>query len=250
MFQGVFFMSYFDYGFPPYISVAERRAKAERKLKQLKKKNPNIKPVIIEGQTLAYTWWGKEWNANLERYADYQNRIGRGRSYVRHGSVLDLQIMPGKVTALVLGSRRSPYSVTIKIKPIKKTAWNKIQKTCEGKLSSLQKLLDGKFPKDLKEIFTAKGKGLFPAPSEIDFKCTCPDYASMCKHVAAVLYGIGARLDESPELFFILRKVEMKDLITEAVQKKSKKLIEKAKKKSSRVIDDSEVADIFDIDME
>lgn len=243
-------MSYFDYDFPRYITVSERKAKAEKKIKQLRKKNPNIKPVVIEGRALARTWWGKEWNANLERYADYHNRIGRGRNYVRHGSVLDLHIMPGKITALVMGSAKNPYNVTITIKPLQKTVWNKVRKVCEGKLLSLQMLLAGKFPKDLKEIFIVKGKGLFPSPNEIDFKCDCPDYASMCKHVAAALYGIGARLDESPELFFILRKVDMNDLITQTVREKSKKLLKKSTKKTSRIIDDSDVADIFGIDME
>ncbi len=242
-------MSYYN-EYPPYITVGEKRAKAQRKLQQLRKKNPDIKPVTIEGSTLAHTWWGKAWNSNLEKYADYHNRIGRGRSYARHGSVLDLQIMPGKVEALVMGTGSNPYAVTVKIKPIKETTWKEIQKVCEGKLESLQELLAGKFPKSLSEIFTAKGHGLFPSPREIKFNCDCPDWASMCKHVAAVLYGIGARLDKSPELFFILRKAEMKNLITKAVHEKSKKMLKKALKKTSRVIDDSDIADIFNIDME
>ena len=243
-------MSYYYNEYPPYITVGERRAKAQRKLQQLRKKNPDIKPVIIEGSTLAHTWWGKAWNSNLEKYADYHNRIGRGRSYARHGSVLDLQIMPGKVEALVMGTGSNPYVVTVKIKPIKEITWKKIQKVCEGKLESLQELLAGKFPKNLNEIFTAKGHGLFPSPQEIKFNCNCLDWASMCKHVAAVLYGIGARLDKSPELFFVLRKVQMNDLITKAVHEKSKKMLKKAEKKTSRVIDDSDMADIFNISME
>lgn len=242
-------MSYYN-EYPPYITVGEKREKAQKKLQQLRKKNPDIKPVTIEGRTLAHTWWGKAWNSNLEKYADYHNRIGRGRSYVRHGSVLDLQIIPGKVEALVMGTERNPYAVTVKIKPIKETTWKEIQKVCEGKLESLQELLAGKLPKSLSEIFTAKGQGLFPSPREIEFNCNCLDRASMCKHVASVLYGIGARLDKSPELFFVLRKVEMKDLITKAVHEKSRKMLKKAEKKTSRVIDDSNIKDIFNIDME
>jgi uncharacterized Zn finger protein len=236
--------------FPRYVSVAEKRAKAEKKLKQLRKKNPDIRPVVIEGTALARTWWGKSWNINLERYADYSNRIGRGRSYVRHGTVLDLKIESGKVTSLVQGGASKPYSVVIKIKGLSKDIWAKIKDACEGKLDSLPELLAGKFPKALRDIFTEQGKGLFPSPKEIDFDCSCPDWANMCKHVAATLYGVGARLDEDPGLFFKLRKVKVSDLITQAVEDKTKKLLKKAKKKSSRVIDDSDLASVFGIEME
>ena len=238
------------WGYPRYVSVAEKRAKAARKLKQLKKKNPDIKPIFLEGRAIARTWWGKSWNLNLERYADYSNRIGRGRSYVRHGAVLDLQIDPGKVNSLVQGTRSKPYSVEIKIKAVNKMIWKDIKAACEGKLDSLQELLAGKFPKALNEIFMAHGKGLFPSPKEIDFNCSCPDWAYMCKHVAATLYGIGARLDKDPSLFFKLRKVKMKDLVTQAVEDKTRKLLKKAKKKTARVIDESDLADVFGIDIE
>ena len=241
-------MSYWRY--PPYVSVAEKRAKAAKKLKQLKKKNPHINPIEIEGTAIARTWWGKAWNRNLESYADYSNRIGRGRSYVRHGAVLDLQIRPGEVESLVQGSRSKPYSVSIRIKAMGKKNWKEIKTASEGRLDSLQEFLAGKFPKALGEIFTTQGKGLFPSPKEIDFDCSCPDWASMCKHVASTLYGIGARLDQDPGLFFKLRKVKMKDLVTEAVEEKTRKLLKKARKKTRRVIDDSDLADVFGIDME
>ncbi len=242
-------MGYWDY-YPPYISIAEKRAKAARKLNRLKKKNPGIKPILLEGTAIAKTWWGKSWNRNLESYADYSNRIGRGRNYVRHGAVLDLQIDSGKVESLVQGTRSKPYSVNIKIKAVNKKGWQEIKSACEGKLDSLQELLAGKFPKALGETFTTQGKGLFPSPKEIDFSCSCPDWAYMCKHVAATLYGIGARLDEDPGLFFKLRKVKMKDLITQAVEDKTRKLLKKAKKKSERVIADSDLSDLFGIEME
>ena len=238
------------WGYAPYVSVAQKRAKAEKKLKQLKKKNPNIKPVVISGKALAITWWGKAWNANLERYADYANRIGRGRSYVRHRAVLDLQIKPGVISALVQGSTSKPYSVDIKIKALNKKNWQEIKNACIGKIDSLQDLLIGKFPKALNEIFTAQGKGFFPSPAEISFDCSCPDWASMCKHVAATLYGIGARLDENPSLFFKLRKVKMEDLVSEVVKKTADKLLEKAEKTDQRVIDDSDLGDVFGIVME
>lgn len=237
-------------GFEPYVSVAEKKAKAEKKLAQLKKKNPHIKPVVIEGYAIAGSWWGKSWNSNLEGYADYSNRITRGRSYVRNGAILDLQINPGEVRSLVQGTRSKPYSVTIKIKEIPKSTWEKLSKASEGKLDSLQELLAGKFPKPLGELFTARGEGLFPSPKEIEFSCTCPDWASMCKHVAAALYGIGARLDKEPALFFTLRKVDVKDLVSRAVKSKSRELLKKAEKKSSRVMDDNDIAGIFGIELE
>ncbi len=242
-------MGYWGY-YLPYVSVAEKRAKAERKLEQLKKKNPDIKPIFIEGRAITRTWWGKSWNRNLESYADYSNRIGRGQSYVRHGAVLDLQIASGKVESLVQGTRSRPYSVSIKIKAVNKKVWQEIKAVCEGELDSLQELLAGKFPKALGEIFTTRGKGLFPSPKEIEFSCSCPDWAYMCKHVAATLYGIGARLDEEPDLFFKLRKVKMKDLVTQAVEDKTRKLLKKAKKKTARVIAESDIADVFGLEME
>ncbi len=242
-------MGYWGY-YPPYVSVVEKRAKAEKKLKQLKKKNPDIKPILLEGTAIARTWWGKSWNLNLESYADYSNRIGRGRSYVRHGAVLDLQINSGKVESLVQGTRSKPYSVSVKIKGVNKKIWQHIKAACEGKLDSLQELLAGKFPKALSEIFMAQGKGLFPSPKEIEFACSCPDWAYMCKHVAATLYGIGSRLDEEPDLFFRLRKAKMKDLVAQAVEDKTRKLLKKAKKKTARVIAESDIEDIFGIEIE
>jgi uncharacterized Zn finger protein len=241
-------MSY--WGYPRYVSVAEKKAKAEKKLKQLRKKNPDIQPVVIEDNILARTWWGKSWNQNLERYADYANRIGRGRSYVRHGAVLDLKIDTGKVTALVQGSTSRPYEVEIKIQAISQANWSAIKKQCEGQLKSLQDLLAGKFPKILADIFFAKEKGLFPSPQAISFACSCPDWASMCKHVAAALYGIGARFDEDPSLFFKLRGVDTGDLIARAVKDKTEELLAKTKTKSAKVIADADLADIFGIDLD
>lgn len=244
-------MGYWGYGgYPPYVSVGEKKAKTAKKLKQLKKRNPDIRPIVIKGTAIARTWWGKSWNLNLERYADYSNRIGRGRSYVRHGAVLDLQIESGEVKSLVQGTASKPYSVTIKIKGILKDSWKNITSVCQGKLDSLQELLMGKFPRALGEIFTAQGIGLFPSPKEIEFSCSCPDSAYMCKHVAATLYGIGARLDEEPNLFFKLRKAKINELVSQAVEDKTQELLKKAKKKTARVIADFNLSDVFGIDLE
>ena len=241
-------MAYWEY--PRYVRVGERRAKAERKLAQLKKKNPHIRPVVLEGRTLARTWWGKAWNKNLERYADYANRIGRGRSYVRHRAVLDLQIEAGLVAALVQGTESKPYRVMIKIQTLAKKTWKAVKEDCAGRLDSLQDLLAGRFPRALAEIFTAQGRGLFPSPQEIHFSCSCPDWAYMCKHVAAVLYGIGARLDEDPALFFILRKVNMDDLVAETVRETAGHLLQKADKERKHVIAEADLGDLFGIEME
>lgn len=238
------------YGFYEYVPVAEKKERNRKAAEKLKKKNPGIAPITISGRKLAKSWWGISWNANLESYSDYANRMERGRSYIRHGAVLDLQITSGKVTALVQGSERKPYEIEITIKPLEKAAWDKIVKTCEGKIESLQELLKGRFPKTLEELFTAKGKGLFPAPKEIKLYCSCPDYASMCKHVAATLYGVGARLDENPALFFTLRDVSIDELISKALVQKSEKLLAKSGRKSGRVIEDDDISEIFGIEMD
>lgn len=238
------------YGFYEHISVDEEKERNKKAAEKLMKKNPGMAPIVMRGRKLASTWWGKAWNGNLESYSDYSNRIGRGRSYVLHGAVLDLQIAPGKVSALVQGSRRAPYEVVIDIRPLDKAAWDKLVKACEGKIESLQELLEGRFPKALDEMFTAKGKGLFPAPKEIRFGCSCPDYATMCKHVAAALYGVGTRLDENPALFFVLRNVNVDELISKAIVQKSETLLSKSGRKSGRIIEGNDLSAMFGIEMD
>jgi uncharacterized Zn finger protein len=236
------------WGFPKYVRKAEKKAKAGKKLAQLKKKQ-NVRPVIIEGSAIARTWWGKAWNKNLESYADYSNRIGRGRSYVRCGAVLDLQVNAGEIKALVHGSRAKPYSITIKIKKLDKNTWKMVASACAGKLESLEELLTGTFPKALEETFMQRNTGLFPSPKEIEFDCSCPDWASMCKHVAAALYGVGARLDEDPTIFFTLRGVAIGDLVKRTISSKVEDLLRKASKKSSRIIEGADLSAVFGIDL-
>ena len=236
----------------PYESIAKRKSRAQRTLKRLQKKHPDLEPILIEGKGLAKTWWGKAWNSNLENYADFSNRIGRGRSYVKNGFVLDLKITRGKIDALVMGTEPKPYSIQIKIAALSKKKKETIKKKSKDKIDSLQELLEGKFPKGLEEIFTAKGAGLFPSPKEIKMGCSCPDWATMCKHVAATLYGVGARLDQAPELFFSLRGVDVGDLVDFAVKQRKTELLDSVsrKKKSSRVIKDgeAELSTLFNID--
>lgn len=234
---------------PQYVSVAEKKAKAAKKIKQLRKNNPNLKPVILTGKPLATTWWGKAWNKNLERYADYANRIGRGRSYVRHLAVLDLQISKGKIKALVQGSTSKPYEVKISISPLKKSVLQAVKKESAKQLSSLPDLLAGKFPKDLQKTFMMENKGLFPNPKEIKLDCDCPDWAVMCKHVAATLYGVGARLDEDPSIFFTLRNIAIADLVAQAIQEKTDRIISSTITKKN-IIADNNLGDLFGIDMD
>ncbi|MGB5156271.1 MAG: hypothetical protein WBN77_02420 [Desulfobacterales bacterium] len=236
--------------YPRYVSVGEKKEKAQKQLKKLLQKDPGITPVILEGNRLAQTWWGKSWNLNLERYADYSNRIGRGRSYVRMGAVLDLKINSGRVDAIVQGTRTKPYDISIKIEAISLLVWNRMKAAAAKELDSLQDLLAGKFPKALGEIFMEKDNGLFPSPKEIKFNCSCPDWASMCKHVSATLYAVGARLDEDPGLFFKLRQVKMSDLISHALKDRTSNLLQSAEKKTARVMDDSALSDIFGIDLD
>src|SRR3990170_9119224 len=204
----------YDYGWKPYVPVAERRRQAARETARLAKKGRTVSPVVIKGSKIANTFWGKAWCDNLERYSDYSNRLPRGRTYVRNGSVVDLQISPGAVTALVSGS--SLYRVEVKVTAVPKTHWNAVCTDCAGAIDSVVELLEGRFSKAVMTRLCHEKTGLFPRPAELKFKCSCPDWASMCKHVAAVLYGIGARLDEKPELLFALRNVDQQDLIARA----------------------------------
>ena len=232
------------YRWRPYVSAAERRRKAELEIAKSRKKGAQMEPVVIRGRAIAATFWGKAWCDNIEHYSDFSNRLPRGRTYVRNRTVLDLRIAAGKVTALVMGS--DLYTVEVRVAAVPRTRWNAVCKECAGAIDSLVELLQGRFSKSVMERVCQPGTGLFPSPKEITFACTCPDWASMCKHVAAVLYGIGARLDEKPGLLFALRKVDEKDLIAEA----SKDLPLAGKgPKTGKVLESTELANIFGIEM-
>lgn len=238
-------------GWPVYVSVAERRARNEDAVARLRKKHPDIKPVVVTGRKLAKTWWGEAWNKNLEHYADFAYRIDRGRSYVRHGAVLDLTLVRGKVQALVQGSRAKPYQVDVAIKPLVPSVWHAVSEACQGALGSLSDLLQGHFPKELGTLFTTPGQGLFPAPQELDLQCSCPDWATLCKHVAATLYAVGVRLDDDPRLFFELRGVSVEELVSQAVTEKADKLVKNAGGKSRRAMsDEDDLRSVFGIDLD
>ena len=202
------------YGWRPYVPVADRRRKALREMERRQKQGQAVSPVSIEGRTIATTFWGKAWCENLERYSDYENRLPRGRSYVCNGLVVDLQITPGKIQALVSGSHL--YKVALKVAPVAKAQWKSICNDCGGAIDSLVELLQGRLSKGVMERICRQKQGLFPTPAEIQLSCSCPDWADMCKHVAAALYGIGARLDRQPELLFRLRGVDELELLASA----------------------------------
>jgi uncharacterized Zn finger protein len=233
-----------------YTPIREKQDKAKRSQAQLTKARGTLQPVVVTGRSLAASWWGKAWAGNLERYSDYSNRLPRGRSYLHSGMVLHLAIEPGKIEALVQGSRPQPYAVSITVAALSAARWTKAKAACSGQLDSLQALLRGEFPDALKELFMVQGGGLFPAPSEIQFDCTCPDWASMCKHVAAVLYGVGVRLDADPRLFFTLRQVSIEDLVAKALRGTSRTLLEKAGQAAGGALADADLGAVFGIDLD
>jgi uncharacterized Zn finger protein len=202
------------YEWRPYVPVAARRRNATREITRFTRKGESIAPVVIQGRTIARSFWGKAWCDNLESYSDFANRLPRGRTYVRNGSVVDLQLGAGTVKALVSGS--DLYRISVVIAPLPKPRWQAVVRECAGKIGSLVELLQGKFSRAVMEMLIRRGTGLFPSAKEIAFECSCPDWAAMCKHVAATLYGVGARLDAEPELFFRLRRVDQLDLLTAA----------------------------------
>jgi len=203
-------------GFRPYVPVARRQAQAVQYAARIaKKENRTLVPVKIEGRKIASSFWGQAWCDNLERYSDFANRLPRGRTYVRNGSVIDLGIERGKVKALVSGSE--VYRVKIGIKTLAPAIWKRIKQDCAQSINSLFDLLQGRFDQGIMQRLSQREGGLFPQPKEIDMECSCPDYAGMCKHIAAVLYGVGARLDSSPELLFTLRDVDHQELVRQAV---------------------------------
>src|SRR5438046_5035061 len=118
------------WSFRPYVSVAKRRANALREVKKLAKKGHKTSPVEIAGRAIAKSFWGKAWCDNLESYSDFSNRLPRGRTYARNGSVIDLRIETGMVKALVSGS--DIYSVEIGVQPLAATTWGAIVKECSG----------------------------------------------------------------------------------------------------------------------
>ena len=231
------------YGFRDYVPVAQRRLRALKEVEKLKKRGRVVAPVAIEGRKIAASFWGKAWCDNLERYSDFETRLPRGRTYLRNGSVIDLQIGRGKVEALVSGSEI--YEVKVEIAVAAPARWTAICRDCAGSVGSLVELLQGKLSKNVMERVCREADGLFPTPGEITMSCSCPDWADMCKHVAATLYGVGARLDSDPDLLFTLRGVDRAELVSVGADLP----LTRTAAASERVLADDDVAALFGIDI-
>lgn len=235
--------------FPTRVPVAALRSHAQLRLSQLRHKGRTVAPVVVEGREIATTFWGKSWCDNLERYSDFANRLPRGRSYVRSGAVVDLSISPGVVTALVSGSEL--YEVRIEVTALPPKRWRSVSRDVSGAIDSVIELLQGRLSDAVMRRLCVEGTGLFPSPREIRFQCTCPDAAYMCKHVAAVLYGIGARLDREPGLLFTLRQVNETDLVGGAGTKAAAALVGRRRGSSGsrRMAPDVSLSEVFGIDL-
>jgi uncharacterized Zn finger protein len=231
------------YEYRPYVSAAQRRQRAAREVAKRTKKGLAIEPVTIEGRTIARSFWGKAWCDHLEGYSDYANRLPRGRTYVRNGSVLHLALAPGRVDALVQGS--ALYEVSVTITPLARPRWKGVVAACSGEIDSLVELLRGKLSAGVMRVVTDRDRGLFPAPAQIRMKCSCPDWATMCKHVAAVLYGVGARLDARPELLFTLRQVDHLELLSAGATAPGR-----ARRSEARTIATSDLGSVFGIEID
>jgi uncharacterized Zn finger protein len=231
----------------PYVPVAKRRARAAAYAKKLAKtQKRSLSPIELTGRKITTTFWGQAWCDNLERYSDFANRLPRGRTYVRNGSVIDLQIQRGKVEAIVSGSEI--YRVTVDIRTLAKLAWKQIKRDCSQSIASLIDLLQGRFDQGIMQRLTQAEGGLFPQPREIEMHCTCPDWATLCKHVAATLYGVGAKLDAAPELLFTLRHVDHLELVGEAAD--AKNLAGALAAPAAAPLADQDLGELFGIELE
>lgn len=210
---------------------------ADESVRKQHQRGKETHPIIVTGRKITKSWWGTAWCENLERYADYASRLERGKRYVRSGTVVDLKVEKGKIEARVQGRRKTPYKIEIRISPLNQQRCQDIIDHCSEKIENMEELMSGNFPMSMKEVFLGED-GLFPKPSEISFNCSCPDWALMCKHVAAALYGVGVRLDENPALFFELRGIDMDKFIDVALENRVEIMLENAQKPSDRILDD------------
>ena len=238
-------MSSYGY-YPEYETVAQKKARAQKLVKKLQKQGKTLHPVDIEGRrNITHTFWGKSWCKHLESYIEYENRLPRGRSYVRHGAIVDLVVDRGSIKAQVAGSHGAIYQVHGKVKKLESKRWEVLKQACSGKIGSLIDLLEGKLSDVVMEVVTDRDKGLFPSPEAISLDCDCPDWVDMCKHNAAVLYGIGVRFDEDPSLLFKLRCVDHEELLG------SDQLLENlGTSEAGAELEEDSLSDIFGIEME
>ncbi len=236
--------SYWETGNFSQPSADELREKAKASKEKAAKRGNILEPVVVHGRKITTTWWGNAWCENIERYADYESRLDRGKRYVRNGSVIDLKIQKGKILARVQGSRKTPYKVEIHISPLSEQKCQDMIKRCGKRIQNMEELMTGNIPEEMKDVFLERG-GLFPEPKEITFGCSCPDWALLCKHVAAVLYGVGCRLDENPLLFFELRGIDPERFLGITIENKLEEMLANEDRPSSRIIDDDHMKELF-----
>ncbi|MDO4805543.1 MAG: hypothetical protein Q4A32_12100 [Lachnospiraceae bacterium] len=224
------------------------KEKARQSMSKARTKGREYEPIVPKSGRgeICESWWGQAWCRNLESYADYESRLDRGKRYLRNGTVIDLKIKNGHVEAKVQGRRKNPYKVEIRIGRLSEEACQKVISRCNRRIDSVEALVKGEFPEELKDIFTSEG-GLFPRPQEIQFSCSCPDWAMMCKHVAAVLYGIGVKFDENPFFFFSLRGIDIDRFLDVAVQSRVENMLSHANCRTARMLDDGAVGALFGV---
>lgn len=232
--------------YEPYISVAEKKAKAEKLIKKLSKKE-SVEPLLYYNVKKEKAWWATKWEENILSYSDYENRISRGKAYVKNGFVIDFKISEGEIEALVMGSKSKPYKVNVNVNKLSLKNEKLLTEIIKGKISSLESFIKGDFPKELEDILVDSKYGLFPKPNEIKFSCSCPDGANMCKHVAAVLFGVSSKLTENPLLFFVLRGIDVNELIKTTVDETVEKLLENTSVDTSRLVSEDEALDLFNV---
>lgn len=226
------------------ISIEQLQKMAMESVGDATKRGQNLQPVTIKGRRICTSWWGEAWCNNLEQYADYYSRLERGKRYVRSGAVIDLKIQKGRITARVQGTRKTPYKVEVTISPLSEERCQTIIKRCGKRIENMEALVHGTIPEELKEFFVGE-QGLFPTPREISFHCSCPDWALMCKHVAAVMYGIGVKVDENPFFFFQLRGIDVDRFIDVTLENKVESMLEHAEQSSNRIISTEDAWKIF-----
>lgn len=228
----------YDDEYPRYVSAAERKEKSEKLIKKLQT-SQNLNPIVVKAKSIATSFWGKSWCRHLSTYEYYTARLSRGRSYLRSGTVVDLQISEGLVQAQVLGT--SLYQVNIRFENLDPELWSEFVQKTSGEIDSLLDLLAGNLPEKITEVMCDPFSGFFPDESKIRFSCTCLDDADLCKHVAAALYGVAIRFDEDAKLFFILRGVDPSDLLKQATKDFSSPQAEDISKE--------DLSDLFQIDL-
>jgi uncharacterized Zn finger protein len=152
------------------------------------------------------TWWGEAWVDALENRADLDpNRLPRGRTYARQDRVARIAIEPGRITALVRGSRALPYKVTVAVPVLTDEAWERVVAAIAGRAAHAAALLDGELEPGVLADAHEAGVDLLPGAGDVAPRCSCPDWADPCKHAAAVCYLVADDLDHDPFLLFALR---------------------------------------------